>query len=285
MEYSAEASNICSIFTEYRNTIHIYTEDEDRDKKFYIELLTRLLEGTGITISDVHPIGNCREVAKACAADTSSYPKIYIVDGDIDLMATPKVGNDHLFVLDRYCIENFVVDQNSVLSALNYIDYEHDYSTIETLLDYPSLIDSAVNSLLDLFRHFALSKRIQDVFTLKHVSCVMDESKKIDCAKILEEKKYVKEYVLKNTSISETKFDEGIKMMEDLYPNSIENFIKYVSGKDYIIPFIVANGKNKLKQSFGLSKECWKYLLCKHCDLTPLQSLKDAIVNEASKAV
>jgi hypothetical protein len=284
MEYSAEVSNICSIFTEYRNTINIYTEDEEKDKKFYVKLLTRLLEGTDIKISDVHPIGNCKEVAKACAADTSSYPKIYIVDGDIDLMTTPKASCDHLFILDRYCIENFVVDKNSVLSTLDNLDSEHDYETIETLIDYVSMIHSAANPLLDLFRHFALSKKIQKKFTLKHVSCVMNKSKEIDSSKILSEKSFVKNNIIEHTQISEIKFEQGIKEMESIYPNSIENFIKYVSGKDYIIPYIIENCKKKLNKKFGLSKEEWKYQLCKYCDIIPLKPLKDAILKEVNKA-
>ena len=43
MDFSLEARQAATVFTEYRNTIDIYTEDCEKDKEFYVKLLKRLL--------------------------------------------------------------------------------------------------------------------------------------------------------------------------------------------------------------------------------------------------
>ena len=39
LEYSIEVRQAATVFTEYRNTIDIYTEDCEKDKEFYVKLL------------------------------------------------------------------------------------------------------------------------------------------------------------------------------------------------------------------------------------------------------
>lgn len=284
MGYSEEASQLCSVFTAYRNTINVYTEDQQRDKKFYVTLLGRLLKDTNVTINDVFPLGSCKDVMDACSKDTSTDPKIYIVDGDIDLMATPKPTQQNLFVLERYCIENYVVDETSVYKAFNELDCEHDSDEIIKKIDYQAMISSAVTPMTDLFRHFAMSKRIQGVFTLKHYTQIAGKKLgTIDSQKVDTEKLFVKTYVKKNVNVTDERIDQEIETLEKLFPSSQENFFKCVSGKDYIIPYVTSYCSGKLDQSFGISKENWKYQFAKYCDLSPLETLKKAIVS-ASQA-
>lgn len=62
LEFSAEQTQVASIFTAYRNDIDIYTEDENKDKVFYKRLFSRLLEGSGVLINDVYPLGSSKDV-------------------------------------------------------------------------------------------------------------------------------------------------------------------------------------------------------------------------------
>lgn len=280
MCYSEEASQLCSVFTAYRNTINVYTEDQQRDTKFYVTLLKRLLEGTDIEINDVIPLGSCKDVMDACSKDTSSAPKIYIVDGDIDLMATPKPTQQNLFVLERYCIENYVVDEKSVHEAFNELDCVHDSVEIAKMIDYQAMINSAVIPMTDLFRHFAMSKRIQGVFTLKNFTQIAGNQKgSIDLQKVDKEKSFVITYVKRNVKVADEIIKQEIEKLETQFPSSQENFFKYVSGKDYIIPYVTSYCCGKLNQSLGISKENWKYQFAKYCDLAPLETLKNAIVS------
>ena len=44
LEYNFDEKQLVSVFHQYRNDINIYTEDCDKDKSFYKQLLGRLMD-------------------------------------------------------------------------------------------------------------------------------------------------------------------------------------------------------------------------------------------------
>ena len=280
ISYPEESKQLYSLFTQYRNSVNIYTEDEEKDTKFYKLLFKRLLDGTGITVSDITPLGSCRDVIEACHKDTSSFPKLYIVDGDIDLMVNPKSTADHLFVLDRYCIENYVIDENSLYRALDEMDYIHDINIIKELIKYDELVNSIVDSMLDIFRHFAVAKKLIGCFRIKTVSCVLDKNCVICHEKLEVEKSFVKDYCQQINGVKEEDFISELNVMESLFPNTIDNLFKYVSAKNYLLPYIISVCRNKLDLSIGIPRDNWKYQLAKYCNVENLSDLRERIINE-----
>ena len=118
IEFNSEQEQVSSLFTAYRNDVDIYTEDESKDKVFYKKLFSRLLNGTGLRINDVYPLGSSDDVIAACRKDSDvKRKKIYIVDGDIYLMFSPKQPIPYLYVLDAYCMENLVIDEDAVCNT------------------------------------------------------------------------------------------------------------------------------------------------------------------------
>lgn len=278
MEYNSEPAQLTSLFTEFRNSINIYTEDEEKDKKFYRTLFSRLLDGTGIVINDIIPLGDCKSVMDACRTDSSNSPKLYIVDGDIDLMVSPKNPLSNLFILDRYCIENYMIDENAFYCVYNELDDIHEIEQLKSLVNFNVMMSDAHKPLLDLFRHFATSQKVQGVFILKDVSQVMNDKGNIDIDKVTREKTFVKNDVMTNKSLTLQEFEELINNFETVYPDNIENLITYVSGKDYLLPYIESYTKKRLGLNLGLKKGNWKYQFSKYCNLDPLDSLKQAII-------
>lgn len=285
MNYSEEVQQLTSLFTQHRNSINIYTEDNDKDKKFYVTLLKRLLEGTRVTINDIIPLGSSDDVVKACILDNDFNPKLYIVDGDIHLMTSPKQSHDNLYVLDRYCIENYVIDADSFYKVYDDLDYEHTVEDIKRLANYDEIMNDAVSPFMELFYHFAVSQSIQNVFILKDASQFMGGEGKIIDAKIDQEKGFVINDVCKNTGLSEVDFNACLESFRSSFPMTRDSLIRFVSGKDYLIPYITNSCKARLAQSIGIKKEGWKYQFAKHCDLTPLNALKEKIINAVSLVV
>ncbi len=78
LDFSTEVRQAATVFTEYRNTIDIYTEDCEKDKEFYVKLIKRLLSDTDIRVNDIHPLGCRRTVIKCCENDTDIRRKKYI---------------------------------------------------------------------------------------------------------------------------------------------------------------------------------------------------------------
>ena len=280
IEYNTEVTQLTSVFTQFRNSINIYTEDKDKDKQFYVKLIDRLLEGAGYKIKDVVPLGDCDTVIASCSQDNDPYPKLYITDGDINLMTSPKNPQRHLFILPRYCIENFVIDKEAFYSVFESLDYLHSREQIRALVDYDTMVDSIKDAFMSLFHYFAVSQNEQGVFILKDSSQFVNKKGEVDSTKISSEKEFVKQDVCNHTSLTEEQFTEKINVIENAYDKTLDNLMIYVSGKDYLLPFFVNYAQKKLGLSIGYKREGWKYQFAKYCDLNPLESLKDAIVAE-----
>lgn len=64
-----------------------------------------------------------------------------------------------------------------------------------------------------------------------------------------------------------------------LYPHTVENLLKHISGKDYLLPCLFAHCCNKLNCKYGLDKESKKFQLARYCNLDRLAGLRLAIIN------
>lgn len=276
IEFSTKVRQASTIFTEYRNTINIYTEDCDKDKKFYVTLLKRLLDDTNITINDIYPLGSCEEVVKACRNDKSTFPKLYIIDGDIYNMTTPKEREENLFVLDCYCIENYVIDEEAYYKVYDALDYKHGEEEIRQIVDYNKIMEAAIVPFMKLFRYFSISQELLNRFQVKHATSFLSKVGEIDNLSIDKEIAEISSQ-LKNKGITDQELDKIIKDKGHLFPDCYDSLLRYVSGKDYLIPYISNFSDKKLSLSLGLNKENWKYQYSKYCKLDRLSNLKTAI--------
>lgn len=278
---TAEATVAGSVFYRYRNSIDIYTEDKPKDHKFYVALFERLMDGTGIRIKDVHQLGDCDSVVRECQRDKSPYPKLYIIDGDFYLMTTPKTPVAHLYIHDGYCIENFIIDENAYYEVYDNLDGTHEMAELKTLVDYQSMMQEVQDPFMHLFHHFALSKEHIGFFHLKDASQFVKNGK-LNQALVDAESEDIRNKIIA-TGVAEAKFDEALHAKETAYPSTHDNLMKYVSGKDYLIPYINSYTKEKLNVSIGLAREHWKYQYVRHCDMSRLQPLRQAIIDEVRK--
>lgn len=281
LNYSTETLQISSSFLAYRNNITIYTEDEEKDKEFYRILFRRLLEGTNIVINDVFPLGSCDNVYKRCLQeDCSNGPCLYIMDGDIFIMTNPKHHIPHLYILDSYCIENKIIDEDAICQAFyNYIG-KMDYETIKTTIDYNAIINNIRRPFMCLYNYFALQQELCGHYKKEkglRFFDVMGNNLRYN-----ELKKKIKEIVheiseekgLTHSDIFNKYFQRTIS-----YPHTEDNLLKYVSGKDYLLPCLFAYCSNKLDCKYGLDKESKKFQLARYCNLDKLAGLKQAIID------
>jgi len=281
---STESRQISAAFYSYRNDIEIYTEDEPDDRQFYVRLLSRLMDGTGIRINDVHPLGSCTNVETAHNADVSLKGKLYITDGDIFAMFAPKASSLHKYVLDAYCIENFVIDEDSLSQYL----YEHigtiDIAECVNRLKYSSRISSVRDAFLNLFRHYAVEKKLLDVFAMSSVLKFYDEKHlQIRNGDINNEIIKIKQE-LKAHGFSEEVINKECSKMAQTCPCSDESFGRYLSGKDWLMPYFLSIITSLLPNKMKPSKIPFKFQLAKNCKLNRLQGLRQAIINVVNDA-
>ncbi|WP_167761376.1 DUF4435 domain-containing protein [Duganella callida] len=232
-----------SVFYETFNDLDVYIEDtaEGYDKIF-ARLLSRALDGK-IAIDRVFPLGErgiVIDAARANVGQTSTRVSVYIVDGDLYLLAGEKVAlPNNLIVLPRYCIENFLFDKESLLQILDEADAINDIGTLEQALDYEGWIGALSVALRPLFCIFAVSHSLSSgIKTVKNGSrsVCKDAFGNIDQAKVAG---------LFNQIHTELSALHGVVVVESLL-KKVENRVmasecfatKYVSGKDFVLPLL-----------------------------------------------
>lgn len=280
LEFSTETRQAATVFTEYRNSIDIYTEDCDKDKEFYVKLLNRLMEGTDVTINDIHPLGCRRTVIECCQNDTDSRrKKLYIVDGDIYLQYKEKENISHLYVLDAYCIENYMICKNSICNVAYNLHARDTYENVKNALRIPQELNNISKPLIDLFFYYSIQMECINQFNLMHIDAYMNKAaKQIDSNIINTKIREIKNGLIQR-GITEERINELLNIRESQFPYNNDTLLKIVSGKDFLIPYFGHYIDRILNCPLKLPKEAWKFNLVDKCDIEKLNPLKQAILS------
>jgi len=279
LEYSPEVKQVTSVFKEYRNDIDIYTEDKNEDKAFYVSLLGRLVSDTNITIHDIFPLGCKEDVIKACKTDRGKRrPSLYVVDGDIFLLYQKEEPIEKLFRLDAYCVENYVICEESVCqTAYELNGGRFSMDEIKSRINYFGVLKNSL-PLIDLFFWYSIQSELFGKFELRHINAFFNmQSAVVDNGKISNRIEEIKEGLI-NHKYSEKVLESSLIKREEKFEKSIESLLKIVSGKDFLIP-LFCNVINHSVCNISLPKEAWKYHLSKTCNLDKLGELKEVIIS------
>lgn len=280
LEFSTETRQAATVFTEYRNSIDIYTEDCVKDREFYVKLLKRLLDNTDIVINDIYPIGCRRTVIDCCQNDTDNRrKKLYIVDGDIYLQYKEKENIENLYVLDAYCIENYMICDDAICNTAYIFHARDSYENVKNALNIPQELDDIAEPLINLFFFYSIQMECYGQFSLWNIDAYMNKSEKtLDKNKIDNRINEIKCGLIRN-GITENQIDGLLNSRKALFPYNRETLIKIVSGKDFLIPYFKYHIDKKLNCTLNLPKEAWKFNLVDKCDIDKLNPLKEAILS------
>ena len=279
IEFSTEVRQAATVFTQYRNTIDIYTEDKEEDKIFYVSLLTRLLAGTDIHIKDVYPLGCRNTVISCCQKDTDAkWRKLYIVDGDIYLQFRDKEKYDGLYVLDAYCIENFMICEESLCYLAFRLDGRKPFDEVKQLLNIPQVLNSLVHPLTDLFFYYSIQMELYGQYEILHIDAYLDDKREnIDNTKI-ENKIADIRSGLKSYGKKDNEIDLLLEQRKERFPYNLETLLTVVSAKNYIIPYFRHLINKKMEYNIRIPNESWKFNLVDKYEIERLNCLKEEII-------
>jgi len=278
---SEEPLRLTSTFRAYRNDIDIYTEDNDKDKEFYKVLFKRLLKNE-IIINDITPLGCKDSVIKRCNEEPDNgRKKIFIVDGDVTFIHGNNIPvHKHLYVLEGYCIENFLIDKETIIHFIYMNCGTKPIEQIESELNYNDWLNKYSTMFIDLFIHFALINYFGGYFTLfnankYHVKEGEEMVFKTELVKadILK----TKEEILKLVSIED--YNLKYQDLTEKWSHCVENLTTIVSGKDYLIPLLLLKTKQFKKSKALPTLEEIKFSLVYSSNLSKLSNLKEVIEN------
>lgn len=278
LEYNPEVVLATTIFKEYRNSIDIYTEDCEKDKEFYLQILQKLLSDTNVVINDIYPIGNRRTVLKHCTNDTDTCrKKLYIVDGDIYLQYE-NITIPHLYVLDAYCIENYMICEDAICNLAYRLYGRKSLREIKTCLQISQMLENIAEPLINLFYYYSVQMECYGQFELRSIHNYLDDNTNlVDVTKINQRISEIKLGLI-DSGIPEELIEEKIRQRKQKFPINVDTLLCIVSGKNFLLPYVKCHITKRLQFNWKLSSEALKINMVDKCDLVRLIPLKEAIL-------
>lgn len=278
LERGIAAKKAKSVFFEENNSIDIYIEDTAKGyRKIFKTILNRVL-GEKYLINNVFPLGGRSSVISQWEQDKNkrNRPRIYIIDGDLNLLLEERMCFPGLYVLPFYCIENIFICEQSLVALMVEEDAEREEDELRELLNFREWEQKNKKLLIDLFVTYALTKKhvptIQSVAyqvsnLISNNSGILDEKKTTD--RINELEGQLKESI--GAELLEKEKDEiHFKIGEK------KDIKKYISGKDYLMPLVTLRLKSVV--DMRIVKLTMKHRISSRCDLSEISDLETYIL-------
>lgn len=155
LEYSDKAKNAYAFLYRHYNDIDVFVEDTSCIAMW--ENLLRVIIAERCRLHRVFQLGGKSKVLDACRKDQgeSDRRRIYIIDGDFDIWrGRPKPRLKNLYRINAYCVENLLIQRDTLVEVLRDANPNDSTADVETKLKYEEfLIDCT--KFLDLFASYA----------------------------------------------------------------------------------------------------------------------------------
>lgn len=285
-----ESKSARSVLLEDFNEIDIYIEDTAvESKKIYTQLLNRVLDGL-YSIEDVIPIGSSSKVIAEWVKhkkNKDNRPKIFIIDGDfihlnknLDKLIPNEFNGDYtgLYVLPRYCIENYLIDESAIIEVIHDEEAVDERMAIKKKIDFNEWIIANQDLLINLFIIYSIciENNVPEKTIKFKVSDLVDASN--GCVSrnlVLKRIEHLKSKIL--SSKGTLNIEEEVGKRDAIINRAEKVLLKYVTGKDYLFPLI----KQRINLHYNIqhiSKISLKIRLAKQCDLSELVDLHKNIM-------
>ncbi len=261
------------IFYVQFNDISFYIEDEEQENFFFC-ILKNLFPD--IRIDRIFPLNGKENVINESNSSLGDNKKVFIVDKDFDDILNKMNSNENLFYLERYSIENHLIEKEAIVEYIIGEKPKLKREDIDNTLDLDSHIENINNKLSELIHlHLVVQNKCSN---LKNVSLNHERffdfnngDFTIKPAQIDAYKVQIR-YELNNIDGRLTLESQVRKVKSVININSNELCIKHVPGK-YLIKMI----KQLIESFFGLvsrNTESFCYRLANNCSFTSLNGLK-----------
>jgi len=263
-----------SVFFRQFNDIDFYVEDADQEN-LYFTILKKLF--STVKIGNIFPLGGKQNLIQRAIREAEDRRiSVYIADKDFDdILNTTQIVKG-VFYLDRYCIENFLLEESAVVE---YIKSEHPRLKAEAIrqkMNYGNELRDILNSLSDIFAVFLLIQ-----FHQLHYKCTSLKPEKLcnetdntrpDKHAIENYFRFVAKRLSESTNLKLHQEIEKFKSHFDVNDLTARN----LSG-EYVIWYLMHRIKKYFNSDSHPSLDSVRYRLAQYCTFESLENLKNSI--------
>lgn len=277
LQRSSESIIASLVLFSHEIELFVFVEDEDllgKNEKFYLILLQRIFENTKLKIKG---LGGRNEVLKCNTEYLKNpiYKALFIIDGDYDILhSSNKTLSPGLFRLNKYCIENYLIQEKAIVEILCE---NHSSMTIQDVSDkfnyktWEQNICDATNELVVLYaicNKLGVKKIQTSKRNIKEYK--PDEKGELSKDSVLSIQKKIKDALYESKK-------EKVEAIEKTIRKTIEvnqlSPMDTLSGKAVLLPLIFRRSQNLINHICG-DIDVFKQHLARKCDLLGLYPMK-----------
>lgn len=271
-----------AVFFHDRNDIDIYIEDTAEGySKIFSNILSKSLGGN-LSLERVFPLGCRQKVTEAATKYLNGTNKgnfsVFIVDGDLYLLSGEyDVLPENLIVLHRYCVENFLFDEDAFLKILDEECSDKSYEQLKNDLNFKEWWSSNAKYLRRLFEVYSICHKLKlGIKTVGrgHSEIVLDGNGNVSAEKT---QKLIDEiYREINLLMPINDFNIELNEIKKLSVSDYDFMHKYVSAKDYLLPLFLIRFRRHLNNK--ISNLSIKMRLSNKCSVESMGVVSEKIL-------
>lgn len=263
------------IFYSQFNDVNFYIEDEDQEN-FYYEILKKLFPK--VKLGKIFPLRGKDNVLEKSSQHIGDKKKVFIVDKDFDDLLGKKVARPNLFYLERYSIENYLLEDNCFKQYVIEEKPRLKVNTIAKSFKFKDCLQSACKTFYELtILHLLIQEKglnIKNTSLAPEQFCQFGSNISI---KIPEMNKHKADIQIKLSAIDKRlKVDSQIKKLKAKFKfKSFIDILPHIPGK-YLIKFF----KCKIENLFSLANrniDSFIFRLARTNDFKNLNFLKVSV--------
>ena len=261
------------IFYVQFNDVSFYIEDEDQENFFFC-ILKNLFPN--IHIEKIFPLNGKDNVIRESLINIADKKKVYIVDKDFDDILGKIIENPNLFYLERYSIENHLLEKDTLVEYIIGEKPKLNKNDIADSLDLETSLFDITKSLKNLVR---LHLIVQNTCShLKNISLNHERFLRFNDGQFEEKEEQITSY--------ENEIERELKLIDGRYTinsqrnkskrlvslETLELCIKHMPGK-YLLKML----KQIIESNYGLvsrNMDSFCYRIATNCIFNSLESLR-----------
>jgi hypothetical protein len=263
------------VYTQF-NDIEFYVEDIEQEN-LYFTILKNLFPD--IRFDKIFPLGGKSNIFADAANNLGNKRKVYLVDLDFDEILGIKNDSINIFYLDRYSIENYLLD----LKAIKEIVKEHKPKLKEAEIQNTFNLEAFKMECQTLFSDLVCCYLIIQKYNLGIENVKCDTARFCNFTNvpaILKDAQILAYHAQVKAALKiinpRLKFEAQVKVFKK-YFRKLADALNNIPGK-YLLNFL----KYRIRAIFDLPQitlESFTYRLAKNCEFRDLLFLKKSVIN------
>ncbi len=234
------------------NDIDVFVEDTSRGtEKLYSILISKAFNDK-YKINNIYQLGGKLEVAHAWSTRNTNLKRkqLFIIDADFSLYGVENtrhpynVSGDGFFVLKRFSIESYLIDERAAIKFLNDEDLDKDEFEIERSLKFTKWLKNNQYQLSRLFMHMATVRAIDESISIKrwkYTDIIISGDGLVCKTKIKNICDLLKNETFKKSS--KTEFRKTYSLIRSNFQNREFDLTKYICAKDFLFMLLILRMK------------------------------------------